>query len=120
MGVPVEQRKDARFPVTFRSSFSSTNVVSGEGTLSDLSIRGCRVYTLIEVEPGTVLQLRVQSCEDEPPIQISKAVVRWFRAGSFGCEFVKLDPDEWARLHHVVQDLEMELFKRKPHESDLE
>ncbi len=109
----MEKRKDSRFPVKFRSSFSSTNVVSGEGTLGDLSLRGCRVFSLIEVKSGTVLQLRVQSSDDEPPIQISQAVVRWFRAGSFGCEFVMLSPDERARLHYVVKDLEMQPFQRQ-------
>src|SRR5262245_2982499 len=117
--VPVEQRKDARFPVKFRSSFSSANVVSGEGTLTDLSIRVCIEATLSDIERGTVLQLRFHSCgDDEPPIQVSQAVVRWFRAGSFGCEFVQLSPDEWARLHHVVKALEMEPFERALHDDD--
>ncbi len=109
----MEQRNDARYPVQFRSSFSSANVVSGEGTLSDLSIRGCCVFSLIEVKPGTALQLRVYVSDEEPPIQVSQAVVRWFRSGSFGCEFVTLSPDEWARLHHVIKDLEKEPFQRQ-------
>lgn len=108
----MEQRKDTRFPVEFRSSFSSANVVSGDGTLHDLSIRGCRVFSLIDVKPGTALQLRIHTSDDEPPIQISQAVVRWCRAGSFGCEFVNLSPDEWARLHHVIRELEQRRFQR--------
>jgi len=114
----MEQRKDTRFPVQFRSSFSSTNVVSGEGALSDLSIRGCRVCSLIEVKPGTILQLQVHTSDHQPPIQISQAVVRWYRASSFGCEFVNLSPDEWARLHYVVKDLEMEPYKRAQEDTD--
>lgn len=114
----MEQRKDTRFPVEFRSSFSSANVVSGDGTLNDLSVRGCRVFSLIDVKPGTALQLRIHASDDEPPIQISQAVVRWFRAGSFGCEFVNLSPDEWARLHHVIKELELHPFQR--HHEDTE
>lgn len=56
-------------------------MVSGEGTLSELSIRGCHVFSFIEV--------------------------------SFGCEFVNLSPDEWARLHYMVKDLEMQPFQRE-------
>ncbi|MDH5498324.1 MAG: PilZ domain-containing protein [Nitrospira sp.] len=108
----MEQRKDTRFPVEFRSSFSSANVVAGDGTLNDLSIRGCRVFSLIDMKPGTILQLRIHASGDEPPIQISQSVVRWCRAGSFGCEFVNLSPDEWARLHHVIKALELEPYKR--------
>jgi hypothetical protein len=114
----MEQRKDVRFPVQFRSAFSSTNVVSGEGALRDLSIRGCRVFSLIEVKPGTTLQLRVHTSDHEPPIQVSQAIVRWYRASSFGCEFVNLSPDEWARLHHLIKDLEREPFER--HQEDTE
>jgi len=115
----MEQRKDTRFPVQFRSSFSSINVVSGEGALSDLSIRGCRVCSLIEVKPGTVLQFQVHTSDHQPPIQISQAVVRWYRASSFGCEFVDLSPDEWARLHHVMKDLEKEPFQRQQEDTEV-
>ncbi|OQW34712.1 MAG: hypothetical protein A4E19_17480 [Nitrospira sp. SG-bin1] len=114
----MEQRKHVRFTVHFRSSFSSANVVSGEGTLSDLSIRGCRVFSLIEVKPGTTLQLRVHTSDRDPPIQVSQAVVRWFRSGSFGCEFVNLGQNEWARLQDVVKDLEMHPFQRERQERD--
>ena len=113
----MEQRKDARFDVQFRSSFSSANVVSGEGTLNDLSIRGCCVFSLIEVKPGTALQLRVHASDHEPPILVSQALVRWVRSSSFGCEFVNLSPDEWARLHYAVKELEMQPFQRERQDS---
>lgn len=114
----MEQRKDPRFAVEFRSSFSSANIVSGDGTLSDLSIRGCRIFSLIDMKPGTALQLRVHVADDEPPIQISQAVARWFRGGIFGCEFVNLSPDEWARLHHVIMELELHPFQRHPKDTE--
>ena len=109
----MEHRKHPRFPVQFRSSFSSANIVSGEGNLGDLSIRGCRVFSLTEVKPGTTLQLRVEVSDDEPPIQVSQAIVRWYRDSSFGLEFVSLTPDEWTRLQHVVKDLEREPYQRE-------
>lgn len=114
----MEQRKDTRFPVEFRSSFSSANVVSGDGALNDLSVRGCRVLSVIEVKPGTALQLRIQVSDDEPPVKISQAVVRWCRARSFGCEFVNLSPDEWARLHHVIKGLERHPYEIMPEDTD--
>ena len=109
----MEHRQHPRFSVKFRSSFSSTNIVSGEGNLGDLSIRGCRIYSLDKVKPGTALELRVVVSDDEPPIQIKQAIVRWYRESSFGLEFVSLTPDEWARLHHVVKDLELEPYQRE-------
>lgn len=112
----MEHRKHPRFPVQFRSSFSSANVVSGEGNLGDLSIRGCRIYSLVEVKPGTALQLRIEVSDEEPPIQVTQAIVRWHRDSSFGLEFVSLTPDEWARLQHVVKELELEPYQRESQE----
>jgi len=109
----MEQRKHPRFPVRFRSSFSSANLVAGEGTLEDLSIRGCRVYSGIEVKPGTALELRIHFPNGEPPMCITQAITRWCRASSFGLEFVTLSPEDWARLQHVVKDLELEPYARE-------
>jgi hypothetical protein len=110
----MDHRKHPRFPVQFRSSFCSANLVSGEGNLGDLSIRGCHVYSLVEVKPGTTLQLQILVSDDEPQIQVSQAIVRWYRENSFGLEFISLTPDEWGRLQHVVKDLELEPYQRKP------
>jgi hypothetical protein len=115
----MEHRQYPRFPVQFRSSFSSTNIVSGEGNLGDLSIRGCRVFSLIDVKVGTALQLRIEVADGEPPIQVSQAVVRWSRGGSFGLEFMTLTPDEWARLQHVVKELELEPYQRDAQEQSV-
>ena len=108
----MEHRQHPRFPVQFRSSFSSANIVSGAGNLTDLSIRGCCVSSPTAVKPGTTLQLRVDVSDDEPPIQVTQAVVRWCRGRSFGLEFASLTPDEWARLQHVVKELELEPYQR--------
>ncbi len=114
----MEQRKDGRFPVGFRSSFSSANSMSGDGMLTELSIRGCRVRSLVEVNPGTVLQLRVHVSERESPIVVSHAIVRWYRAGSFGCEFVNLGAEEWARLRALTTELEKEPYQKAKDEGD--
>ena len=42
----MEQRKNPRFPVRFRSSFTSLNIVGGDGNITDLSLRGCRVEVI--------------------------------------------------------------------------
>jgi len=109
----MEQRKHPRFPVQFRSSFSSANVVSGEGNLGDLSIRGCRVFSLIEVKPGTALELRIHVPGNDAPVCIRQAVARWYRESSFGLEFVTLTPEEWRRLQHVVKQLELQPYERE-------
>ena len=108
----MEQRKDLRFPVRFRSSFSSIAMVAGEGNLIDLSIRGCRIESPVDVQLGTTLEVRISAREHEPPVQIQQALVRWSRDRQFGLEFVKMPPEEWARLQHTVKQIEMEPYRR--------
>jgi len=114
----LEHRQHPRFAVQFNSSFSSLNIVSGKGTLADLSIRGCRIISDADVKSGTTLRLRVEISRKQPPIEIAQAVARWCRDGSFGLEFVSLAPDEWARLQQVVKELELEPYQRAASSDD--
>lgn len=108
----MEQRKNPRFPVRFRSSFTSLNLVGGDGNITDLSLRGCRVESQTEVKPGTSLELRIHTSDEEPPLKIQEAVVRWSRDQHFGVEFVTLEPEEWARLQHTVTQLELHPYQK--------
>ncbi|TKB75532.1 MAG: PilZ domain-containing protein [Nitrospira sp.] len=108
----MEQRENIRFPVKFRSSFSSTGRVGGEGRVVDLSIRGCRIESPIEVQPGATLEVQIQAIEHEPPILIQAAIVRWRRERQFGLEFEVIVPTEWAHLQKFVKQLEMEPYLR--------
>jgi hypothetical protein len=116
----MEQRKNRRFPVRFRSSFTSLNIVAGDGNITDLSLRGCRVESQTEVRPGTSLELRIHTSEDEPPLKIQEGVVRWSRALQFGMEFVTLEPEEWARLQHTVTQLELQPYQKESQKESTE
>jgi hypothetical protein len=115
----MEQRQHSRYPVHFQSSFSSANVVGGVGSLMDLSLRGCRIATLIEVHPGTALELRIHLSDEEPPLKVDQGVVRWYRDKQFGLEFASLKPEEWARLQHTVKDLEQQPTHQHAGDRDL-
>ena len=104
----MEQRSNLRYRAQFRSSFSSVAMVGGEGSLLELSIRGCRIESLTDVKPGATLEVRVEAIEGEPPIQIQAAIVRWSREQQFGLEFEVIAPTEWAYLRDVVQQIELE------------
>jgi hypothetical protein len=101
-----EKRQHRRFPVQFRSSFSSVNVVGGEGTLADLSVRGCRVECRIAVKPGTELQLKIHLPNDSAPLGITVAAVRWSRGETFGVEFMDMHEEEWKRLGRLIASVE--------------
>ena len=114
----MEHRKNLRFHVQFRSSFSSITMVGGEGSVVDLSIGGCRIESPTDVQPGAALELRIAAIEHEPPIQIQQALVRWSRERQFGLEFVMMAPEEWARLQHTVKQIEMEPYERAQQQKD--
>ncbi|HKN85705.1 MAG TPA: PilZ domain-containing protein [Nitrospiraceae bacterium] len=97
-----EKRQHRRFPVQFRSSFSSVNVVGGEGTLADLSVRGCRIECRIAVKPGTELQLKIHLPNEQAPLGITVAAVRWTHGETFGVEFMDMHDEEWKRLGRFI------------------
>ncbi len=104
------KRQHPRFPVQFRSSFTSASRVSGEGDVIDLSIRGCRVSSQAEVSPGAAVELTIHLAAPEPPLCVTQAVVRWCRTKQFGLEFVALQPEAWAQLHALVTKLETQPY----------
>jgi hypothetical protein len=103
---PDEKRQHRRFPVRFRSSFSSVNIVGGDGMLTDLSVRGCRIESRIAVKPGTELQLNVYLPHEPEPLGITVAMVRWSRGEMFGVEFTDMKDEEWKRLGRFMQSVE--------------
>jgi hypothetical protein len=111
-GAIVEQRKHLRFPVNFHSSFSSVGMVRGTGSVVDLSIRGCRIESLIDVQPGSSLEVRIEAVAHELPIHIQAAIVRWSRGREFGLEFEVIAPTEWVHLQDIVRQIEMAPDKR--------
>ena len=102
-----EKRQYTRFPVHFHSTFSSVNVVGGEGegTLADLSVRGCRVESRAVVKTGTALQLKLY-LPDETAHLATVAAVRWARGAAFGVEFVDMTDEHWKRLTRFIKALE--------------
>jgi hypothetical protein len=58
-----------------------------EGTLSDLSVEGCRITSAVAVLPGCTLTLRL------PGVAVLTGEVRWCSDGALGLEFTHpLDP----------------------------
>ncbi len=104
----MERRKDPRFPIHWRMVFSGA-LVAGEGTVTDLSVRGCAVETHMPVPSGTDLELCALIPDDDCPWAPEKAVVRWSFRRKFGLEFTRIRPEEEERLRHFVSTLETRL-----------
>ena len=104
--VPTDRRKVPRFRVQFRSSFATEHAVEGEGTVTDLSIGGCKVESDTTVLAGSYLELRIYAPGLDEPMRIEEALVIWLREREFGVKFVRIPPEEQKRLSQVVQELE--------------
>jgi hypothetical protein len=71
------------------------------GTVHNLSVRGCLIQTESEVAEGEYFSLQMslgRQQGQEEPVQIKLAAVRWSKGRAFGTEFLLLDPDEQQRL----------------------
>ena len=89
----MDQRHHPRFPVHFRSSFSSVNRVGGDGNVVDLSLRGCGILSATAVHPGTTLELRIQPAGDAAALTIQQPVARRCPDGRIRTESASLQPD---------------------------
>jgi hypothetical protein len=101
----MDRRKDARYVVLFRTTYSSPKRESGEGSLLDISLHGCRLSTAGTLESGKELILHLY-----PPgtmIRIeARAIVRWAKEGEAGLEFVDVPYEDAKALHDLVGTLE--------------
>ncbi|HEY7531168.1 MAG TPA: PilZ domain-containing protein [Nitrospiraceae bacterium] len=99
-------RKYPRFPVTFPSTLVQKDTFRHKGSLRDLSVRGCRVETIIQPFTGMQLEIHLHIPGDPNPIKITKATVRWSGSHGVGMEFLSLAPGHQERLAQVLQGLE--------------
>ena len=97
-----ERRTARRIPVTFRASFSLRPEGAGEGTIVDLTPRGCCVESPIPVPVTTHLELRLELSLGERPILVDLAAVRWVRGSHMGVEFLSLRPEHQVRLLRII------------------
>ena len=100
----IECREYPRIPVDMQVFFSSTNKAEiCEGTMFDLSARGCAVTSMSLVQPGSAVRILIRATDLGSPITIESAAVRWSEGGEFGLEFLGLSEIDQRRLHRLLQ-----------------
>ena len=98
------RREYVRIPVRFQLTFSGREV-SGEGTVVNLSRKGCSMETDTPIPHGEILRLRIYERDGRPLFEIEVAVVRFIAEQSVGIEFVRIQEREMQRLVGVIEDL---------------
>ncbi len=101
----MQQTRHPRVPIHWPMVFSSAYTAGG-GTLTNLSMRGCAVESHTRVPIGTRLELCALFPEDHCPLLLDKAVFRWSSEGTFGLEFLRIRPEDQARLYSFVSTLD--------------
>jgi hypothetical protein len=103
----MQERKHLRFAVQRPVSFRG-DLVAGTGTILNISRQGCAIVSDTVADPDAYLQLKVQLLEEEDPVQVDLAAVRWSSAKRFGVEFIKMHHEVGERLRQFVRLLETE------------
>lgn len=106
------QRDYERLLVWYPASFSSTALTTGgqiqnaEGTIVNLSIRGCQMKTELPLQPGDMLCLTFTPTDQAgtPPVVIEQAVVRSSNGTTNGIEFISLDEAGEVRIRQIISD----------------
>ena len=98
-----DKREYDRLPVSFPIMFAGDR--NGEGSLRNLSIRGCSIETTIRPSHNGVLSLKLHPRGSRPIALVEVAVVRSAVANRFGLEFLELDLKEGQRLRDIIKRL---------------
>ncbi len=102
----MEQRKHRRYRFLCEIWFPGKEK-SVAGTVTDLSMGGCKVGSPTPVDTGTHLELRIHfTPESKFPMTVDLAKVIWAMERAFGLEFIRMQPEQQARLRGVVTALE--------------
>jgi hypothetical protein len=97
--------------VHYQVSLSTTSAAAGEGTLLDLSIEGCRMECADQLSVNTYLSLRLLLTDEEPPVLVDLAAVRWVRGKDCGIQFLSIQP---LQLHRLEQFLASPVDSERP------
>ena len=96
------ERRGRRLKLNCRLFFFGADDFEGEATILDLSTGGCQATSLSEVLVGTTLRLSLFLQDQEWPLRIDEALVRWVKGPTFGLEFTKIRPAQRERVRAII------------------
>jgi len=90
-----------RIPTWYSAYYMSGRVI-GKGVVKNLSRIGLRLLGDHSLTPGTEVCLRLSLGETDPPLEISRASVRWTNEYEFGLRIEHLSADAAHRLADLI------------------
>ena len=115
----VDRRQDA-----WLSAWIPTTVVEdvkpgaqrvGEGVITEISLGGCYMQTVMPLSQGTLVSLELQPEQSTPAIAVEAALVRIVRPTGAGLEFLRMSRPEQERFSQFIRQL---LLERLPTETE--
>ena len=103
---PEAERRGRRLRLQCRLFFFGAEHFEGEGLMLDLSSRGCQARSLIPVQVGMRLRLPLLLRDQEWPVRIEGAMVRWVKGNSFGLEFIEIRSAPRERIRWLLMKVE--------------
>ncbi len=98
-----DRREYLRIPVRVHATFLGEES-RGEGTTTNLSMRGCALATDTRPTQGEVLRLKLNMQNGHPEtIEVEAAVVRNVLGRQYGLEFLRLHSQEKERLGKIIE-----------------
>ncbi|MBI3806602.1 MAG: PilZ domain-containing protein [Nitrospirae bacterium] len=95
-------RVSVQYPAQVRPIHDPSQRVVVEGTLLNLSLRGCRVRTSQRIPMGCQVMLEFHPAEYDDPIMVDGAIVRSHCAEGIGLRFSSLLRSEERRLRRIL------------------
>ncbi|HSF70637.1 MAG TPA: PilZ domain-containing protein [Nitrospira sp.] len=96
------ERRGRRLSMNRRLFFFGEGEFEGEATVLDISTHGCKATSHTEVQVGLSLKLSLFLQDQQWPLRIDHAVVRWVEGQSFGLEFTGIRPAQRERLRSML------------------
>lgn len=96
------ERRGRRLNLSCRLFFFGEDDFEGEATILDLSTGGCQATSLTEVQVGTTLRLSLFLQDQEWPVRIDEALVRWVKGTAFGLEFTEIRSAQRERIRALI------------------
>ncbi len=96
------ERRGRRLSMSRRLFFFGDGEFEGEATVLDISTNGCKATSLTEVKVGLSLKLSIFLQDQQWPLRIDHAVVRWVDGQNFGMEFTGIRPAQRERLRSML------------------
>ncbi|HJU09936.1 MAG TPA: PilZ domain-containing protein [Candidatus Binataceae bacterium] len=96
------ERRGRRLAMSRRLFFFGDDEFEGEATVLDLSTNGCKAMSHTEVKVGMSLKLSLFLQDQQWPLRIDHAVVRWVEGPNFGLEFTGIRPAQRERLRSML------------------